>query len=43
MQLQGVPEALVRLLFRFARTSRFSRSVLAIEENCGDVRADVAR
>jgi len=42
MQLQGVPEALVASCSVFARTQQIQRSVVAIEENCGDVRADVA-
>src|SRR3984893_1768423 len=42
MQLQRVPEARVRLLFSFRAHQQIQPIGMAIEQNCGDMRADVA-
>ena len=42
MQLQGVPDALVRFLIRFRAHQQIQPIGMTIEKNCGDVRADVA-
>ena len=42
MQLQRVPEAFVRLLLRFRAHQQIQPVGMAVEQDCGDMRADVA-